>query len=76
MSNKYEYFKVIQQHTSYGWEDVSHYETDSTFYPKEKSDKLSPTGKKESLLSHDMREYRLSGGSYRVIGRRELNTNK
>jgi hypothetical protein len=72
-NKKYNYLAVIQNHTCYGWEDVSEYETDSKFCPIEKNDKPNPkTGRPESLLSHDLREYRASNtGAYRVINRRE-----
>ena len=70
-ATKYNYWKVIQQH--YGtWDDVSTYEADSKGTPKELSDKLSPKGKKESLLMADLREYRLTGYPTRVIFRKEL----
>lgn len=74
-ANKYNYIKVIQQYycPSYGWEDVSEYETDSAGTPVEISDKPSPKGRKESLLAHDLREYKLTGYPTRVIKRRELN---
>lgn len=72
-ANKYNYLKVIQQNYGQGWEDVSEYETTSQYEAIEQSDKLSPQGKKESLLSHDLREYRLTGYSTRVIKRKELN---
>jgi hypothetical protein len=64
MKRKYNYFKVIQQYysESYGWEDVSFYETDSTFY--------QPKNERE-LLTHDLKEYRLTGYPTRVIRRRE-----
>lgn len=71
-ATKYNYLKVIQQNYGHGWEDVSEYETNSTGTPKESSDKLSPKGKKDSLLSHDLREYRFMGYPTRVIKRREL----
>lgn len=71
--SKYNYLKVIQQHYGQGWEDVSEYETNSMGTPKEQSDKLSPKGKKESLLSHDLREYRFTQYPTRVIFRKELN---
>jgi hypothetical protein len=75
-ANKYSYLKVIQQYYagSYGWEDVSEYKADSSGIPIEQSDKLSPKGRKESLLAHDLREYRTLGYPTRVIFRRELNT--
>ena len=64
---KYRYLKVIQQYysSSYGWEDVSEYETDSTGYANKEQ---------RWLLSHDLKEYRLTGYPTRVIKRRELNT--
>ena len=72
-TNKYEYFKVIQQHYGQGWEDVSHYEANSAGIATEKSDKPNPTtGRAESLLTHDLREYRLTGYATRVIFRKEL----
>lgn len=70
---KYNYLAVIQNLTCCGWEDVSEYETNSAGNPIEISDKPNPrTGRKESLLKHDFREYCASNtGSYRVIRRRE-----
>ena len=77
-TNKYNYIKVIQQNYGQGWEDVSEYQTNSQGEPKEWSDKLhiSPTGKerKQSLLLHDLKEYRLTGYLTRVVSRKELNT--
>lgn len=77
-ANKYIYLKVIQQNYGQGWEDVSKYNTNSAGIPTEQSDKpyISPTGKerKQSLLMHDLREYRLMGYGTRVIRRKELNT--
>lgn len=70
---KYSYYRVIQQHYGQGWEDVSQYEANSQFIVTEQSDKLSPKGRKESLLSHDLREYKTLGYSTRVINRKELN---
>lgn len=58
-TGKYNYLKVIQQHYGQGWEDVSEYESNSQGHPIELSDKPSPKGRPESLLSHDLREYRL-----------------
>ena len=64
MKNKYTYYKVIQQNYGYGWDDVSFYETDSSYYaPKSERD----------LLKHDLNEYSTLAPS-RVIYRRELNT--
>lgn len=72
---KYNYIKVIQQNYGQGWEDASEYEATSTGMPKEISDKLSPKGKKETLLMHDLREYRLLGYPTKVIFRKEkINT--
>lgn len=71
--NKYKYLKVIQQNYGQGWEDASEYETDSQGTCIETSDKLRPNGRKESLLSHDLREYRLLGYATRTIKRKELN---
>lgn len=71
-TNKYNYIKVIQQNYGYGWEDVSEYEANSSFIAKEISNKLNPKGRKETLLNHDLREYRLTGYATRVINRREL----
>jgi hypothetical protein len=72
--NKFSYSRVIQQGHGQGWEDVSHYETNSSFSKLELNDKPNPkTGRKESLLSHDLREYRTMGYSTRVVNRRELN---
>lgn len=72
-ANKYNYVKVIQQHYGQEWEDVSEYEATSAGQPIEQSDKLNPKGRPESLLSHDLREYRLTGYATRVIFRKELN---
>lgn len=77
-TNKYNYLKVIQQNYGKGWEDVSQYETNSQGTPKEWSDKMhiSSSGKerKQSLLLHDLKEYRLLGYATRVVSRKELNT--
>lgn len=63
-AKKFDYLKVIQQHYGCcGWEDVSHYETDSTGW----------AGKEiRDLIKHDVKEYRLMGYPTRVIFRREL----
>ena len=73
MSNKYRYITVIQQHYGQGWEDVSEYETDSTGKPKEYTDKVNKYGRKISLLSHDLTEYRFTGYLTRTVQRKELN---
>lgn len=72
-TNKYQYNRVIQKNYGQGWEDVSEYESNSSFTKLEQSDKLNPKGKTESLLSHDLREYRLLGYATRVINRKSLN---
>lgn len=74
--NKYTYLKVIQQ--NFGtWEDVSEYETNSKGEPKEWSDKphIAVSGKerKQSLLLHDLKEYRLMGYPTRVVQRKTAN---
>ena len=62
-TNKYYYCKVIQQYyaASYGWEDVSEYETNSIGVLKDRR-----------LLKHDVKEYHLLGYPTRVIFRKEL----
>lgn len=76
-TNKYNYLKVIQQNYGQGWEDVSEYETNSQGTPKEFVQTKMASGNfintKTSLLSHDLKEYRLTGYSTRVINRKELN---
>lgn len=62
---KYNYIAVIQQYYGQGWEDVSEYETTSTGHAIERDE----NGK--STLSHDLKEYRLTGYPTRVIKRRE-----
>ena len=62
MKNKYKYLKVIQQYYN-SWEDVSEYETNSKGVAKDKP-----------LLSHDLKEYRLTGYATRVIQRKELSS--
>ncbi len=80
-NNKYDYWNVIQMSTNYGWEDVSCYECDSTGYSKERTEITviskrtgEPIKRNVSVLSQDLKEYQFSGGSYRVIFRRELKT--
>jgi len=76
MKTKYTYVKVIQQYFGI-WEDVSEYETNSLGTPKDyiqekfASDTLRNT--KQSLLKHDLKEYKLMGYPVRVIRRKELN---
>lgn len=72
---KYEYTAVIQQYFSgSGWEDVSEYQTDSQFRNFEKSGKtyVNKYGKirEQSLIAHDLAEYRLTGYPTRLIHRR------
>ena len=77
--NKYNYLKVIQQHYGNGWEDVSEYECNSQFMNFDKSGSFYTDNKgrlKElTLITHDLREYRLTGYATRLICRKELNTN-
>lgn len=60
--NKYLYWKVIQQHYGQGWEDVSHYETNSSYQTKPN----------DSFL-YDLKEYRSLRYPTRVVQRKELN---
>jgi hypothetical protein len=72
--NKYTYSKVIQQNfSSYGWEDVSEYPCNSKGLNLEMSDKLTPKGNKQTLLQHDLKEYKAMGYPCRIIFRRQLN---
>lgn len=57
--NKTVIVKVIQQYYGFGWEDVSEYDTREDGY--------------RELLRHDVKEYRLTGYSTRVISRRVPN---
>lgn len=68
---KYSYLKVIQQHYGQGWEDVSEYDCNSNYYPKEATVKVID-GKyiHSHLYRDDLREYRLMGYPTRVINRR------
>ena len=78
--NKYTYYQVIQQQYGQGWEDVSHYESNSQFLNFEKSGKtrVNKYGKvvEISLIGHDLNEYRTLGYPTRLINRKELNTLK
>lgn len=81
-ANKYDYINVIQQHYGQGWEDVSEYEADSKgnsigdalhsgkFVTNEKTGRT----RELTLLSHDLKEYRMLGYPTRVIFRKELKT--
>ena len=73
--NKYIYLEVIQQNYGQGWEDVSQYETNSQGTPKEWNNKphITPQGneRRQSLLKHDLKEYRLLGYPTRVVKRKE-----
>ena len=67
-TNKFDYWKVIQQNYGFGFEDVSFYESDSTGYM---------TKENRLLLKHDLKEYLFAGAgqcSTRVIFRREPKT--
>lgn len=76
-TNKFNYLNIIQQHYGQGWDDVSEYEANSKGVSKERalekwaSGKHRPTG--QTLLSHDLKEYKLLGYPTRVIFRKELN---
>lgn len=78
-TNKYEYWNVIQQHYGQGWEDVSHYEANSTgasigdALHSGKFVTSSKTGRTRELtcLAHDVAEYRFTGYPTRVIFRKE-----
>ncbi len=69
---KYTYYKVIQQNYGQGWEDVSFYETNSQFAPIEYTKTLL-NGRYLSLLSCDLKEYKIMGYDTRTINRKELN---
>jgi hypothetical protein len=77
-TNKYNYFKVIQQNYGQGFEDVSEYQTNSQGKPKEYTQVKFASGTyrdtKETLLKHDLKEYRLMGYPTRVVQRKVLNT--
>lgn len=64
MKTKYNYVKVIQQlyASSYGWEDVSEYKTNSNGIPIDRD-----------VLKADLKEYRTLGYPTRVILRKSLN---
>lgn len=71
--NKYSYVKVIQQNYGQGWEDVSEYECNAGYYPKEATIKVVD-GKyiHSHLYKDDLKEYRLMGYPTRVINRKVL----
>lgn len=73
---KYNYYKVIQQNFGV-WEDVSQYTANSKGVTTEMSGTFttSKNGVKReiSLLTADLKEYRLTGYPTRVIFRKELN---
>ena len=78
MATKYNYILVIQQNYGYGqgWEDVSEYEANSQGTAKEYDTKELTNGKTgrkyfEKLITHDAREYRLTGYATRIIFRKE-----
>ena len=64
--NKFNYIKVIQQHygASYGYEEVSEYEVNSLYCFK--------TNEERRTFKNDLKEYRLTGHSTRVINRKQL----
>lgn len=73
--NKYKYYQVIQQHYGQGWEDVSHYETDSNYYSTEPSGKtrINKYGREVPirLITHDFNEYVRMGYPTRIVNRKE-----
>lgn len=75
-TRKYNYFSVIQQHYGQGWEDVSEYQTTASGrakeFVKEKWNGGQYVDTKQTLLSHDLKEYRLMGYPTRTVSRREL----
>lgn len=71
-TNKYTYLKVIQQNYGQGWEDASEYETNSVYVPIEQVQSINSRGT-QSLLVHDLKEYRLLGYPTRVVKRKQLN---
>lgn len=67
MATKYQYFIVIQQnYDAYGWEDVSEYETNSTYI------KYLEDGMNHQVFKNDLKEYRTLGYPTRTIKRRVL----
>lgn len=74
-NNKFTYYQVIQQNYGQGWEDVSHYKTNSSGYCIERTEKLNSKGKMQSFsnCSIDLKEYQLTGYPTRTINRKELN---
>ena len=60
---KYQYYRVIQQHTNYGWEDVDYHEANSDL-----------TAKNPKEVRENLKAYRENQkGSVRVIGRKVKN---
>lgn len=74
---KYKYTRVIQQHYGFAWEDVSEYDCNSQGITTEMSGTFttSKNGVKRevSALTHDVKEYRLTGYPTRVIFRKQPN---
>lgn len=75
-NNKYEYIKVIQQNYGFGWEDNSEFDCNSMGVTTLMSGVFitSKNGVKRELtaLTHDLKEYRLTGYPTRVIFRKTL----
>lgn len=75
--NKYNYYLVIQQNYGQGWEDNSHYLTNSKGIPSEMSGKFreGKNGRQYpiSLFKADLNEYFFTGYATRSIFRKELN---
>jgi hypothetical protein len=73
-TNKFKYLIVIQQYFGTTWEDSSEYECNSNWIPKEVSTIPNPLTKRtESLLAHDLREYKLMGYPTRTVRRKIAN---
>ena len=65
---KYEYNKVIQQNYIGKWEDVSEYKCNSQGVTSETH--TTQEGKVIKLITHDVKEYRLTGYATRIIFRK------
>ena len=62
---KYNYYKVIQTNSGYGWDDDDFHETDSSYY-------MNP--ERRALFKENIKAYQDNFiGGIRVINRRELN---
>lgn len=62
---KYNYYKVIQTNSGYGWDDDDFHETDSSYYMNHEQ---------RALFKENIKAYQDNFiGGIRVINRRELN---